>query len=369
MMVACRARRSVAHWAFIVGMLTLAAESAFYGFTLNTLDPAGILVWQNRALIALSFLPGIWLLFSLTYARGNYREFLTKWNVPLVCAFVLPVMVAVLFQGEAIVSIADPRGDRHWLLRLGLPGVVLALLALLGAVLVLMNLERTYRSSVGTMRWRIKFMVIGLGVIFAALVYTTSQIMLFRAIDLSLPVVFSAALLVGCGLIVRSLLREGHFNTDVYPSQAVLQNSFTAFVVGIYLLIIGVFAKVIAFLGGDASFTLKAFTVLVGLVVLSLIVLSDRVRLRARRFVSRHFQRPFYDYRTIWWKFTQGTARHVEEGDLCAETVKLVSEIFQALSVTIWLLGDSRQKLSLAASTSFSAASPKLNWTRTKPLR
>lgn len=354
--VACRPRRSVAQWVFIPGMLALSAGSAFYGFTLNSVKPEDVVLWQEWELTALSVVPGVWLLFSLTYARGNYGEFLKRWNIALVSAFVLPVMVAVTFRGDMILSVGDPQGDHRWLVALGVPGRLLSLLMLLGAVLVLMNLERTYRAAVGTMRWRVKFMIIGLGVIFAAQVYIFSQALLFRALNLSWPVVNSVALLVGSALVLRSLFRQGHFNADVYPSHSLLQNSFTVFLAGIYLLIIGVFARLVAFLGGDASFALKAFIVLVALVALSLVLLSDRVRLRTRRFVSRHFQRPFYDYRTVWWKFSQGTARHVEQDDLCAEAVKLASEIFQALSVTIWLAGDDRQKLSFTASTSRSNA-------------
>ena len=41
-----------------------------------------------------------------------------------------------------------------------------------GTVLILMNLERTFRSAVGTMRWRIKFIVLGLGIVFGARIYT-----------------------------------------------------------------------------------------------------------------------------------------------------------------------------------------------------
>jgi len=34
-------------------------------------------------------------------------------------------------------------------------------------------------------------------------------------------------LLVACLLILRSLLRAGHFDVSVYPSHAVLHNSFS----------------------------------------------------------------------------------------------------------------------------------------------
>jgi putative PEP-CTERM system histidine kinase len=111
-----------------------------------------------------------------------------------------------------------------------------------------------------------------------------------------------------------------------------------------------------AFLGGDTSFTIKAFVVLLGMVLLTLVLLSDRVRLRTRRFVSRNFQRPFYDYRTVWRKFTQSTARRVERADLCVEIVKVISEIFQSLSVTVWLIDEGQGKLGHAASTSLTEA-------------
>jgi putative PEP-CTERM system histidine kinase len=234
---------------------------------------------------------------------------------------------------------------------LGIPGIVLNLLFLLGSVLVLMNLERTYRAAVGTMLWRIKFMILGLGVIFAVRAYVSSQVLLFHAVNLSLQAVTVTAVLLGGVLILRSLFRAGHFNTDVYPSQSALHNSLTVLLAGIYLLIVGVFAKVVTFLGGDAAFTLKAFVLLVTLVLLAILLLSDRVRLHTRRFVSRHFQRPLYDYRSVWRRFTEGTASCVKQAELCQAAVKLVTDIFQVLSVTIWLVDDKRENFVFATST------------------
>jgi putative PEP-CTERM system histidine kinase len=212
-------------------------------------------------------------------------------------------------------------------------------------------LERTYRAAVGTMLWRIKFMILGLGVIFAVRAYVSSQVLLFHALNLSLEAVTATAMLLGGVLILRSLFRAGHFNTDVYPSQSALHNSLTVLLAGIYLLIVGAFAKVVTFLGGDAAFTLKAFVLLVTLVLLAILLLSDRVRLHTRRFVSRHFQRPLYDYRSVWRRFTEGTASCVKPTELCQAAVKLVTDIFQVLSVTIWLVDDKRENFVFATST------------------
>src|SRR5262249_45630277 len=160
------------------------------------------------------------------------------------------------------------------------------------------------------------------------------------------------ALIVACVLILRSLLRTGHFEVKVYPSQTVLHNSLTVMLAGIYLVLVGGLAKLpVEFLGGNSTFHIKAFLVLVSLVLLTMLLLSDRVRLYTSRFVSRHFQRPIYDYRTVWRTFTEGTARYVQRGDLCDAVAKLVSGIFQALSVTIWIVDDDQKRLLFAAST------------------
>lgn len=354
--VLVRRRRSPAQWAFAAGMLVFAATNVIYGFELRAASEEAIRAWQNAEWLAVSLLPGPWLLFSLTYARGNYGEFVSRWSFVLAAAFLVPTALAVFFWDLTIPEIIFNEKDQHWLLRLGTSGFILNLLQLFAALLVLINLERTYRAAVGTMRWRIKFMVLGLGVIFAVMAYTASQIMLYRSFDLVWPIANSGAVILGGALIVRSLLREGNFETDVFPSHAVVQNSLTVLIAGVYLLIVGVVARLVTFLGSDASFPSKVAIVLLGLVLLALVLLSDRVRLRTRRFVSRHFQRPFYDYRTVWQRFTQSTARRVERGDLCAEIVKMISEIFQALSVTVWVMEEGQRKLGLAASTSLTEA-------------
>ena len=97
--------------------------------------------------------------------------------------------------------------------------------------------------------------------------------------------------------------------------------------------------------------------------LLAIVLLSDRVRLHTRRFVSRHFQRPLYDYRTVWRRFTEGTASCVKQADLCQAAVKLVADIFQVLSVTLWLVDDKRENLVFAASTFLSEARAKRSQT------
>lgn len=348
----CWRGRGTAHRSFAAGMFALAVESLFMGLAIESRLPEERIFWEQCRLTAMSFLPGTWLFFSLSYARGNYRDFLRRWRFLLAAAFLIPISLAFIYQGRLISGLNTADGHSVFVLR---PvGVMLNLLFLAGAVLILMNLERTFRAAIGTMRWRIKFMIVGLGVLFAVRCYGATQALLFHAVNLPLQTLNGAALFASCALISRSLFRTGHFDVDIYPSHSILQNSFTALLAGLYLVVIGIFANVVASLGGDNSFAAKAFFVLLALVLLAVLLLSDRVRLWSSRFVSRHFHRPQYDYRDLWRRFTESTASCVSENEIARATVKFTSNVFHVLSVTIWLTDENGEHIDFAASTSLS---------------
>jgi putative PEP-CTERM system histidine kinase len=341
---------------FCGGMLALCVEALCNAALVSAYPSYAAVDLAKDWLLSVSFLPGFWLLFSITYARGDAREVLRRWRMPLALAFILPISIATICREHLVKLVVSEQDASREVLKSGWSGSIISLFALVASVAILMNLERTFRASVGTMRWRIKFMLLGVGVIFVARLYSSSQALLFGAVDPSLAALDSAALLVATVLILRSLLRAGKFSLDVYPSQSVLQSSLTVLLAGIYLLIVGLSAKVVAYIGGDASFALKAFVVLVALVLLAVVLQSDRARLSLRRFVSRNFQRPLYDYRTVWRKFTEATASRVEQTELCRALVRLMAEVFQALSVSLWLFDTKSQAFVLGASTSVSEA-------------
>ena len=180
------------------------------------------------------------------------------------------------------------RSSLEWVFQLQWAGFILHGVFLLSAVVVVMNLERTFRAAVGTMRWRIKFMVLGLSILFAVRAYTCSQALLWRKMDPSLVAVDCGGLVLGCLLILRSLFRDTS-EVAVFPSKDILKNSFTALVAGIYLVCVGFLAKLPAWVQG---FEAKAFLLLIALVAVTVVALSDRVRMHTRRFISRYFQRP-----------------------------------------------------------------------------
>src|SRR5438046_1193032 len=345
---------SWSQWSFIGGMIALGVESALNALTIRAASAEEIVHWQESRLLAAAFLPGFWLVFSLCYSRGNYREFLHRWRATWICAFVIPVGIALAFGDQMISGVVRLTPGSSWPLMMGWSGKALNLAGLLGAILILMNLERTFRASMGTMRWRIKYLMLGLAVLFGTKIYVTSQALLYSAIQLPLVTVSAAASFVTCSLIALSLFRSRLPEVDIYPSHAVLRHSMTALLAGSYLLLVGLLAKAVSVLDGNASLPIEALLVMIGLVGTTVLVLSDRLRQKTRRFVSRHFRRPLYDYRKVWLTFTGRTTSLMDETDFCRAVAKLVAQNFEVLSAAVWLVEQDQVQLVFAASTAMS---------------
>jgi putative PEP-CTERM system histidine kinase len=361
LLVVIRKPRSAAGWCFLAGMEVLAVQSALSGISLGASLPEKVVDWQTLAFVAESFLPGIWLCFSLTYSRRDWRTLSIGWRLLLAVALLLPIALSVGFRSELLHLLPEHESGAVSWLGFGEVAKALNIVLLIANVLILTNLEETFRAAVGTMRWRIKFLVLGIGVVFAARIYVQSQALLFSGYDLALTRIEAVALLVGCTLMAVGYLRSGFAGNDVYPSHAVLQSSVTVLLAGAYLFVVGVLAKIVAHLGGAGSLQTEAFLVLLGTVVLAVLLISDRFRQKLRQLISRHFKRPQHDFRQIWTVLAQRMSAVLDQGGLCSMAVKLISETFNALSVTTWLIHEQSGRLLLGASTSHSSPAASLS--------
>jgi putative PEP-CTERM system histidine kinase len=340
-------KSSLTTWCFFAGMAVLGFDSLLTGLSLHATQVSEVLRWLTLGFIVKSFVPVVWLGFSQTYSRPNYRESLAYLKVPLAIVTLVPVVLSLGFQQQFLEAVPGEEGH----LRFGAVANVSNVILLVACVWILANLEHTFRSAVGTMRWRIKFVILGLAVIFGTRLYVRSQELLYSTYDVRRSWVESSALLIGCVCLVVAYKRTGFAEIDVYPSRAVLRSSLTALIGGGYLFIVGVLANVARRFGGAESFQLVSFVVLLGMAGLALLLLSDRLRQRIQSFVGRHFTRAQHDSVQIWTDLSRRLANVKDQAGLCAASARLISETFEVLSVSIWLLDEQREQLIAGLST------------------
>ncbi len=347
-------RRSFTHQLFAIGMISFAAEALFNGLSFGTSSPSEIAYWQRLRLIATAIGPVGWLLFSLSFGRGSYKEIISKWRWYLLAILIIPILLgfffgASLFKGSPIFETPS-----RWSILIGWPGYIFYLVVLLSAVLIIMNLERTLRNSSGSIRWQIKLMILGLGGIFGVRIYTNSQILLFRSVEMSLEVINLGMLILGASLIILSLFRLRLLNVNIYFSHSLIYNSITVLIIGIYLILVGILAKVATYLNIPHAFLIETLLIFLSLVGVTIILTSSKLREGIKRFIALHFKRPKYDYRTVWASFTHRTASLIGIKEISSVVTKMVSDTFGVPCVAIWLLDETQENLILGGSTVFS---------------
>jgi putative PEP-CTERM system histidine kinase len=339
---------------FAVGMALFALEAFLSGMALQADQAGDFLLWYRAKTIAASLLPGMWLIFSLTYGRANYREFLTRWKPVIIAVFVIPVLFPALIWGSWFTGRPVLGQAGTWYLALGWGGYFWSLAIIAGAILILMNLERTLRHSTGRKRWQIKFMIVGAGVLFGVRIYTSSLALLFNQVATDNLALQAGVLLAADVLIARSVLRTREMAIDIYLSHAFLHSSLTIFLIGAYFVGVGLLAWLAQAWIGIESLPLTAFLLFAAVMGLGSVLLSDHVRLRRKRLVSRLFERPMYDYRQVWSRFTEATSSISTTKDLCNALCRMVSETLECLSVSIWIVDEGRDALVFGASTDLS---------------
>jgi putative PEP-CTERM system histidine kinase len=347
-------RRSFSHVAFTLGMLALALTQLFLAASIRSSSDLDILYWRRLGAISGAVAPGAWLLFSLCYGQVDYRHQLTRWRWVLAAAIGAPLVTAVGFGGAIFARTPDTPASVG--IFLGPAGKLLYVVALVSTALTLANLETTFRASAGVKRSQVKFMILGLGGFLVVQIYTASQVLLFSIVTPAMDALGAFAVGLSGIVVVVALYRAGHFHINIYLAPTALYNSLTILVVGTYLVAVGGLAHAMNVVGGAWNLPLSAFVVFISLLVLTIVLLSEKLRWRFKRFIARNFRRPDRDHRTVWSRIVRQTAPLVDRSALCAAACRIISETYGVSSVTIWLLVDESSEIAFGGSTVLSRA-------------
>ncbi|MBI5197010.1 MAG: PEP-CTERM system histidine kinase PrsK [Nitrospirae bacterium] len=324
-------------------------------FLLSDATPR-LLFWKRISLAGEIVLPPAWLLFSLTFARANYRETLSRWKPALAATSLLSLFFILWLPSPNMVSFPLDNGPDAPII-LGPIGRYRYIYLLLGMVLVLIHLENTLRAPAGVDRSQIKYPLIGVGGILAFQIYLASQALLYSRLDpIYIPAASAVTLLTG-GLMSVFIVRHRLLGTDVFISRYVVYNSLTVLFVGGYLLVVGLAAQIIRWMGGSAAgFWIPAFSFAAILAVV-IFLLSTGIRRKAQLFINRHFYKHKYEFRDKWLETTERLGAGTSVEGIQKTLVSMVRETLGAKETVLYLFEPESHEFVRTASTLPSAPS------------
>lgn len=176
---------------------------------------------------------------------------------------------------------------------------------LLLAVGGLWLVELLFRNTRPEHRWAIKFLCLGLGLMFAYDFYLYSDALLFRHIDPQLWDARGAVDALAVPLIAVSAARNPQWSLDVFVSRGVVYHGATLVGAGGYLLVMAAAGYYIRAFGGEWGPLLRTVFLFGAGAVLLALLFSGQVRARVKVFLNKHFFNYRYDYREEWLRFTQ----------------------------------------------------------------
>lgn len=320
-----RASRRLLHWGFALGMVGFGLESLVtYALVTRTDTADERLLYLEALEVAAVALLVPWALFvaSLTGARGIKTSHVAR--AILVAGGLVTVASAAATLGLPTFQVADITGT-FYAARIDLAARLTVIVQIVGTIGILAGLEAALRLSRADTRWRVKFLVLGLGGIFLARFYFLGQILLFNVIMAAYLTTQAATLVVGSLVVAGSLVRD-RLGVELTVSRHVVYRSVVVGVLGCYLLVLGVLGWLVRQLDIPGELFWGSLLVFVSALGLAAIMLSDNLRWRIKRLIGVHFYRSKYDYREQWRSFTKRLGSLLTLEDLAPQLLGAVMD-------------------------------------------
>src|SRR5713101_4388220 len=342
-----RPPRRLRQLTFAAGMVTVALESALvYGLLLYATRPEDHARWMTALHSATLLTPIPWCLFAFLAGRDADAPVPRAWRFSLALGSAGLAVAAALNVFWPFFLVPNATGPFRYaeLTLLGQGGVAIELLA---TIAVLYGLEPSLRNSYGSVRWRLKYLALGLGGIFVVRFYLLSQALLFHRLDRQGLLIGTIALIIGELFVAVGLLRSGALRTDLTVSRHFVYRSIVVGLCGLYLFFAGAAGWLLNELGIPEAALLGTLVVFVAVMGLAALALSESLRWRFKRYISTHFYADKYDYRQQWRTFTADLTARVTLDGLATQLLRSVTDTIGTRKAALYLADETTSVLRL----------------------
>jgi len=255
----------------------------------------------------------------------KYYFLKSSWKVPVVVIFILCI-VALEFLVDLRYPLQQFIGfDFRPLAHIGF--------SLTGLILI----EQLYRNAAQEQRWAIKFICIGLAVMFAIDFVFYSKSLLFNQLDSLLWQLRGVVNLIVVPLLAISLHRINQDLVKIQVSNKLIFHSTVLLGAGVYLLLMSFVGYYIKVYGGNWGTIAQVSFIFLALILLLIFFISGKIRALAKVYFSKHFYQQRYDYRDEWIKLSKKIAELDNLDDLTHLVVRTMANIVDSSAGGLWV--------------------------------
>ncbi|MDH5571634.1 MAG: PEP-CTERM system histidine kinase PrsK [Gammaproteobacteria bacterium] len=209
----------------------------------------------------------------------------------------------------------------------------------------LVIIEQLYRNTPEEERWAIKYLWLAIGAMFAYDFYLYSDAFLFQRIDNELWNArgFIHAMVVP--LIGVAIKREmqwtlGKGTIDIFISRRIVLHTTTLLGTGLYMIIIGIGGYYVREMGGSWGVVAQATFMFAAVLVLAILMFSDKTKARLKVLIDKHFFHYKYDYRDEWLRIIRTLSNVNNSTRLHERAIRALAQIIDSPGGTLFMKRD-----------------------------
>ncbi len=224
------------------------------------------------------------------------------------------------------------------------------------AIMGLMLIEQAHRNADHDQRWFIKFLLLGLGMLFIIELILYSKSTLFKHLDNDLWLARGVLQILVALLLGISVFRLGQPQIDFRVSREVMFRGTVLIGVGIYLLVMSLAGFFLKQYGGEWGGALEIVFIALAAVVLIVLLMSGSLRAMLKVYLSKNFQHEQYNYRQEWIKLSRAIAPVDNQKELTELIAHSIKKLVESSGAGVWVRqADERYQLQAESHLGFNA--------------
>jgi putative PEP-CTERM system histidine kinase len=205
------------------------------------------------------------------------------------------------------------------------------------AITGLTLIEQLYRSTRPEVRWAVKYLYLGMVVLFVYDFFLYAEALMFNRVDTTLWQARGLTSALAVPFVAIAATRNPSWSVRVFVSKQVVFHATTIVAAGAYLITMAAVGYYIRFYGGSWGKATQIAFVFAGVIFLITVLFSGSLRSEIKVFVNKHFFSYKYDWRDEWLRVVQTLSDGRGGKEIRIRVIQAIADTIDAGGGYLWM--------------------------------